>query len=300
MSTFGIDYAWSRPSIAAMRAAKVEFVCRYLSWDTTGKNLTRGELAQLIEAGFWIVVVWETSAKRALSGYTGGKSDAQAARVQAAALGMPPGRPIYFAADWDAGPDDHAAILNYLDGAAAVIGRDRVGLYSGYGPMKAAFDADKIAYGWQTYAWSEGRWDRRAQLQQYSNDQLMGGAGVDFDRGMTEDYGQWKPGEEPVVPLSDKDIERVAEATAKAVWTKDGIVEAPKTAQASGNMYWKAGSYLFWIYDLQKRVDEKIVDVAGAIAEMQPTALADAIVEARGAEGARLVADLLRPRTTQG
>jgi len=32
--------------------------------------------------------------------------------------------------------------------------------------MQRLFDDGKIAYGWQTYAWSYGNWDGRAQLRQ--------------------------------------------------------------------------------------------------------------------------------------
>ena len=56
MTLPGLDYAWSRPSIAALKATGARFVCRYLSPDTT-KNLTRGEAALLLSAGISIVVV---------------------------------------------------------------------------------------------------------------------------------------------------------------------------------------------------------------------------------------------------
>lgn len=110
---------------------------------------------------------------------------------------MPDDRPIYFAADWDASAGQQDEINAYLDGAASVIGRDRVGLYGGYGPVDRAFDAKKITFGWQTYAWSGGRWDARAQLQQYSNDHTINGVGVDYDRAVKSDYGQWRVGVSP-------------------------------------------------------------------------------------------------------
>ena len=54
------------------------------------------------------------------------------------------------------------------------------------------FDAGLVAFGWQTYAWSAGQWDNRAQIQQYRNDQLIGGVSVDFDRATADDFGQWQ------------------------------------------------------------------------------------------------------------
>ena len=197
MALFGVDYAWGRPGVSALRRAGVKFACRYLSHDTTGKNLTRAEADDLSDAGIWVVVVWESTAKRPLAGRSAGVTDARDAAAQAAACGMPDDRPIYFAADWDASASQQDDLNAYLDGAASVIGRDRVGLYAGYGPTKRAFDAGKIAYGWQTYAWSGGRWDARAQLQQYSNDHTINGVGVDYDRAVKSDYGQWRVGVSP-------------------------------------------------------------------------------------------------------
>jgi hypothetical protein len=62
MSVFGVDYAWGRPSVSSLKNAGVKFAARYLSYDTTGKNLTRSEAAALSRAGIWIVVVWESIA----------------------------------------------------------------------------------------------------------------------------------------------------------------------------------------------------------------------------------------------
>ncbi|MDL4774949.1 MULTISPECIES: glycoside hydrolase domain-containing protein [Thermomonosporaceae] len=197
MAVFGVDYAWGRPGAAALKKAGAKFACRYLSHDTTGKNLTQAEANELSAAGLWLVVVWETSANRALDGRAAGQADARDAAAQATALGMPGDRPIYFAVDFDASAAQQSAINAYLDGAASVIGRGRVGVYAGYGPTKRAFDAGKITYGWQTYAWSGGKWDSRAQLQQYSNDHTINGVGVDYNHAVKDDYGQWRVGVSP-------------------------------------------------------------------------------------------------------
>jgi hypothetical protein len=197
MSVFGIDYAWGRPGVTALRKAGVKFVCRYLSHDTSGKNLTRAEAEALSNAGVWIVVVWESGASRALKGRAAGASDAAAAAKQAKDCGMPGDRPIYFAVDFDATSGQQAAINAYLDGAASVLGRERVGLYGGYGPVKRALDGRHASWAWQTYAWSRGLWDGRAQLQQYSNDHTINGVGLDYDRAVKDDYGQWRVGVSP-------------------------------------------------------------------------------------------------------
>jgi hypothetical protein len=67
----------------------------------------------------------------------------------------------------------------------------RVGAYGGYALIKRLFDKKLITYGFQTYGWSGGLWDVRAQLRQYLNAQTIGGLSVDFDHAVTTDYGQW-------------------------------------------------------------------------------------------------------------
>lgn len=192
----GLDYAFSKPSVTAIADLGIKFVCRYLS-HSPSKNLTAAEARALSTAGIWIVVVWETTAKRAMTGKPGGTDDAIDALAQAQACGMPPGRPIYFAVDWDASVSQQAAINAYLDGAASVLGRDRVGIYGGYGPVSRALAAGKAAWAWQTYAWSGGKWAAGAQLQQYSNGHTVDGADCDYDRATTSDFGQWRVGVSP-------------------------------------------------------------------------------------------------------
>jgi peptidoglycan hydrolase-like protein with peptidoglycan-binding domain len=203
--TFGVDYAWGRPGTSALKTAGVHFAARYLS-HTAGKNLTRAEATLLSTAGIAIVVVWETTAKRALAGHSAGVQDAKDALAEAKACGMPDGRPIYFAVDFDASASQQAAINAYLDGAASVLGKANTGIYGGYNPVKRALDGGHCAWAWQTYAWSGGKWDPRAQLQQYSNDHIIGGVGLDYDRSVKADYGQWiignpkPPAPKPSVP----------------------------------------------------------------------------------------------------
>lgn len=192
--TFGVDYAWGRPGATALKNAGVKFAARYLSHDATGKNLTHTEAKALSDAGIALVVVWETIAKRALAGRAAGVADATAAAKQALDCGMPGGRPIYFAVDFDASSSQEGAITAYLQGAATVLTKARVGIYGGYSPVAHALDGKHCAWGWQTYAWSATRWHSGAQLQQYSNDHIINGVGLDYDRSTVADFGQWRLG----------------------------------------------------------------------------------------------------------
>jgi Domain of unknown function (DUF1906) len=295
MTVFGVDYAWGRPGVAALKRVGTAFVCRYLSHDATGKNLTRAESEELSGAGLWLVVVWESTAARALQGNAAGVADAKAAATQAASCGMPDDRPIYFAVDWDASSSQQGSINAYLDGAASVLGRDRVGLYAGYGPISRAFNAGKITFGWQTYGWSGSNWDARAQLQQYSNDHTINGVSCDYDRATHDDYGQWKVGESPMALTAD-DINKL--------WNWDGI---PAPDGSKTNPTWKPSSVLI---DIDKRlmalqaavakVPTTQVDPAAVakqvLAGLDAKAIADAVTAALPADEAKKVADELAAR----
>jgi hypothetical protein len=194
----GVDYAWNHPGGAALQQAGKRFACRYLSADSR-KNLTLSEAKDLAAHGISCVVVWESTANRALAGRAAGAADATAAAAQAAAAGMPGSRPIYFAVDFDASAGQQDEINAYLDGAASVLGRARVGIYGGYYPVKRALDAGKARWGWQTAAWSGGQWDGRAVIHQGAQ-MRIGGVACDLDTATAADYGQWTPGHAPTPP----------------------------------------------------------------------------------------------------
>ena len=103
---------------------------------------------------------------------------------------MPGDRPIYFSVDFDATPQQgRAAIDAYFDGVASVLGRARTGAYGGYYVIKRLFDDGKITWGWQTYAWSGGQWDPRAQLRQTQNGVTVAGSSCDIDVATTTTSG---------------------------------------------------------------------------------------------------------------
>lgn len=242
--SFGVDYSFhAHPSISSLLSARVTFVMRYTSAnpdsDTNGKNLTASEKSALLNAGIKIGIVKEEGAERMLRGYSAGVTDARQADAAVSALGLD-GIPIYFACDFDATERDQTAINAYLDGAASVIGLDRVGIYGGYYPVGRALDAGKATWAWQTYAWSGGLWDSRAQLQQYLNGQTIGGASVDYDRSEASDYGQW-PRPNPQPTEEEDDMSMLAngynQMTVEVFRTADSI---STVMLASDNTYYNA------------------------------------------------------------
>jgi len=200
MST-GVDYAWAKagqPSDAALHAAGVTFVCRYLSSDAT-KRIGHEEASRHLAAGRGIVLVWEDAAQAMLRGEAGGAADAHTAGVQAAAAGLA-GAPVYFAADWDVAPGEQAAVSSYLDGAAAVIGKDRTGIYGGYWAVSRARAAGLVTYTWGTPAWSGSSWAScgwKPHLMQDTLTTIIGGVSCDWDTANVADFGQFKPAPPP-------------------------------------------------------------------------------------------------------
>lgn len=255
----GVDYAWSHPGGAALKAAGAQFACRYLSPDSS-KNLTRTEAADLAAHGVWAVVVWESTAARARAGRAAGVADARTALIQATAAGMPSGRPIYFAVDFDATPGDQTLINAYLDGASSVIGRDRVGIYGGYYPVKRALDAGKATWAWQTIAWSGGQWDARAVIRQGAQT-TVNGVSCDLNTATADDYGQWMPGKTPVeedVALSKDDLTTLVHT--------DNVLKSPDyDKDPSGNEYWTMESYLRGTYLLDRTTQTLVKTLAAKV-----------------------------------
>ena len=180
---YGIDFAWRRVKARAARKMGARFAASYLS-TAASKNWTRAMIHAYHAAGLATVCVWETSATRALARYAAGRTDARAALIQEQALGVPASKPIYFAVDFNESADQARAVASYFRGVNSVLGVKRTGGYGGYWTIRRLFKAGLIRFGWQTSVWSGGRWDRRAQLQQYAYY-----SAYDWDRAMTSAYG---------------------------------------------------------------------------------------------------------------
>ena len=194
---YGIDYSDASLTAGSVAAAGYGFVCRYLSWLPNSKVLTLSEAQALTAADLGIVSNWESDGLQDWQSgvpadpYSQGAGHATEAERQALANGMPSSRPIYFSVDFDLQPSMYTALNSYFDGVASVIGRSRTGAYGGYHVIGELFDSGKIAWGWQTYAWSSGNWDSRAQLRQVQNDITVSGHDADLDQAMAADFGQW-------------------------------------------------------------------------------------------------------------
>jgi hypothetical protein len=202
--------------MAALKAAGVTAVGRYIGWDSVpgfssiGKNLTTAEAAQLHGAGVAVFLAFEYAPDATVLGATQGIKDGQLAAKQLAALSAPSGMGVYFAVDFDI-PDYATALDDTAVNARAKLGpvaqyfaairglkpAYQVGAYGGYYAVKRLFDAGLITLGWQTIAWSGGQRDHRAQLYQTGGTTLAGGADVNVHETTAPDFGQWP---RPAIP----------------------------------------------------------------------------------------------------
>lgn len=220
----GIDYSWSRPGGAAIKAAGFEFVMRYVPYfGDWGKGLTVPELADLRANGLPVGLVFESTAARHLEGFAAGLMDARTALDGIAGLGLPPSdRPIYFAVDFDAQPDQMRAIDDYQSGAASILGIERVGVYGSYAVIDHCHKARTAAWFWQTYAWSRGLLHPERHLFQYSNGETLNDSAVDYNFGYGTDQGLWPANEEDDLSQEDKDkIEKLGRIVAGWGFTDD-------------------------------------------------------------------------------
>jgi hypothetical protein len=221
----GCDYAFSHPTIPALKAAGLEFACRYLypmSQTPGGKNLTRDEATTLNrELKHGVVSNYESWASRALEGHDAGVADARAGQAQHTACGGKLDRPLYYSVDFDPTSDQYDDIRAYFLGVSSVIGVPRTGAYGGYPVIKYLFDnrlihlntAIQKGWGWQTYAWSGGRYDERCVLSQDKNGVPLGGAEIDLDSAHALDFGQWN-----YTATMEDDMSAEAEAKINDLW----------------------------------------------------------------------------------
>jgi len=171
----GADYT-ERIAPAALKAAGIAVVFRYLSNPGWPKNLTKTEAAELLAAGIPIVLNYETTADFMLGGYSAGQACARSARAQATALGAPATTRIYYSADFDVTAAQIPIVMAFLQGAASVDGAAEVDEYGGLRLAQAAAAAGMRP--WQTVAWSGGVWDPHDVARQTGVQRTVGGVVV--------------------------------------------------------------------------------------------------------------------------
>lgn len=280
----GCDYSWARPPPAVLKAAGVTFVVRYVA-DTPGnpgKQMTLSEARALSAAGLDVACVYQTTKSFMLSGRAGGVADARAAAVNATAAGMPPHRPIYFAADWDVTTAQMPTVLAFLDGASMTLGPGRVGVYGGFRTVTAALAhwartrPGDYLYTWQTRAWSGGKWApvnlRQTVVDTTAQPVIIAGARCDWDEAHAGDFGQWRTGVNEILP---------ADTSREAALDGHAALAAPTGAELA------AGAELGAVIDPDDDTDIGPLSLLSAAAVVPPAAV---LARAQGLKAALLAA----------
>lgn len=162
-----VDYSWARPDPTCLRSHGYVGVMRYLSWDRSGKNLTRAEAQKVHAAGLWIGLNWEGAGNWSefASGASGGTRAGTEARRQCNAIGAPASVPIFASVDYQA-PRAHWQTIGAWLAAFRTASHARVGVY-GQGDLGDwLLDRGAVEWVWQTNATGWGGVAKRAVLIQ--------------------------------------------------------------------------------------------------------------------------------------
>lgn len=227
----GPDYSYSRPSVSCIASQGMQFVVRYIGPPDVnqGKMIDVAERDAIFAQGLDLVLVYEGHAGDPLAGFAAGQGAGQDTARWIDKLDVPADRPIYFALDVDPNPlslAEWGQVRLFLDGAASVLGRHRVGIYGGRKAIETTVP-QWAPWGWQTRAWSvvagTVRWDPNAQLQQYNlgpagQGLAMCGGTVDINRSTIDDFGQWGPGTTQEDDVSKEDVTKALDEAAVRVF----------------------------------------------------------------------------------
>lgn len=208
-----VDYSGGYPGAAAVKRAGFAGAIRYLTNSPdrglNNKKITRAEADDYKANGLALVSNWQkgkgdSADFKVGDPYQTGVSMGKAALAEHFAVGGSGWTPIYFSVDEDVTLETwNNRVLPWLEGIASVIGKEWVGVYGGQRSMWWA-EEDGFRWRWQTLGWSRydanGNWNNSlpvqwvpgVNIQQYEIDKSnINGVGIDRNRTMTADYGQW-------------------------------------------------------------------------------------------------------------
>ncbi|WP_405161045.1 DUF1906 domain-containing protein [Nocardia sp. NBC_01499] len=197
-----IDYAGGVPSAESIKDAGHRGVIRYVSdrrpgaeW-MEGKPLRANEVDELHAADLRIVSCYQFGKGPTADwrgGLEAGKKHAQRGLDLHRAAGGPDDVPIYAAIDDNPTPVDFATMIApYLLGWQSVLGKENTGMYANAPTIELARAAGLGSWYWQHNWGSNGVVHPAAHLHQFEIDKRsIDGIGVDLNRALAAEYGQW-------------------------------------------------------------------------------------------------------------
>lgn len=190
------------PSIAALHAAGITAVGRYVGPAVWGKTITQAEANSYYTASPRIDVwlVFEDTATDYTGGRAAGRLNAQKALDNLPAL-YPQSQFIYFAVDTEIAAGTESSVKPYFLGINDVLDSSQVGLYGQGSVSDYLFNAGLISHFWESASTSfpgNGSLNKHANIWQKVGAPLPN---TDPDVLYARDYGQFpKPGVRPPPP----------------------------------------------------------------------------------------------------
>lgn len=198
-----VDYAAGVPSASAIRDAGHAGAIRYVSdrrpgaeW-MEGKPMLADEAQELRAAGLTVVSCY-LFGKGATADWRGGleagRKHAKRGLELHRAAGGPDNKPIYASIDDNPTPVEFATMIApYLLGWQGVVGNANLGVYANSGTIDLARLAGLGTYFWQhNWGTPKGYVHPDAHLHQFEIDKRsIDGIGIDLNRILKPDYGQW-------------------------------------------------------------------------------------------------------------
>lgn len=134
--SYGSDYSARELSVSELdnfRDYDIRFLIRYIGWPENPKCISHypGAYQAHVGGGRLVLLVAEKSTGDPAGGFGEGAEMARRALADARSVGYPDSLPIFFCADgWlVSGGIPVTTAMSYLDGAASVLGRKRIGAY---------------------------------------------------------------------------------------------------------------------------------------------------------------------------
>ncbi|WP_152540370.1 peptidoglycan-binding protein [Sporolactobacillus terrae] len=174
-----------------LHASGIRLVGRYIGSPDSWKTLEKAEVSALKEAGITIYSIRQTTNNTtSFFNYARGVSEAQEAEKWAESIGQPSGTAIYFAVDFDARGAALEAVKQFFKGVSDMLNDYKIGVYGSYSVVGALSETSYTDFYFQTYAWSNGKVSKHADLYQYKNGQTIADVTVDYNE-VKGDVGEW-------------------------------------------------------------------------------------------------------------
>ena len=208
-----IDYSAGVPSGKSVKAAGHIGAIRYVSqrrpgadW-MLGKPVSRKETEDFAANGLYTASVYQFGRAETadwLAGANGASVHAPQAIALHAAAGGPKGVPIYVAIDDNPTREQYNnQIRPYLKAFAEKLEAAglKLGIYANYYTIDWAAADGLGTHYWQHNWGSNGLIHPRANVHQvHNNDGTIDGVAYDLNKIYKQDWGQWKPGQQPAAP----------------------------------------------------------------------------------------------------